>query len=65
MKLGRELINDISVVCDMRSTYNLTCRDCMYKGNMCDSFKHKFKVDKPYELLDNHELKERYGYYYD
>ena len=65
MKLSRELINDISVVCDMRATYNLSCHDCMYKGELCDKMKHKFKVAKPYELIDNNETKERFGYYYD
>ena len=63
--LGRELINDTSVVCDMRTTYNLPCKDCIYKGRICEVVKHKFKVKKPNELINKEEFKERFGYYYD
>ena len=64
-KLGHELINDTSIVCDMRHTYNLPCKDCMYKGKICDMVKHKFSIKKPYELMDKEETKERFGFYYD
>ena len=50
--LGRELINDTSVVCDMRTTHNLPCKDCIYKGRICEAVKHRFKVKKPYELIN-------------
>lgn len=65
MKLGRDLINDCSVVCDLRITHTLPCRNCIYKGKVCDAIKHKFKCDRPYELLDKNEFNERLGYYYD
>lgn len=65
MKLGREVINDCAVVCDMRHTYILSCRDCKYKGNICDMVKRRFKLEKPYEIMDKNEFEERYGFYYD
>lgn len=52
-------------VCDMRTTYGLSCRNCEYVGKWCDGVKHKYRVKKPYEILDKKEQYERMNIYND
>lgn len=48
-----EIIN----TCDVRHTFSKACDGCPHKGVRCDRAKHTLKVSKPYEYLDNKEIK--------
>ena len=51
---------DIVTTCDTNYTCGRGCRKSFNRGKMCDAFKHKWKVQRPYEILDRKEPWKKY-----
>lgn len=52
-----ETVQQIINTCDVRYTFSRACDGCPYKGVKCNKAIHILKVSKPYEYLDNKEIK--------
>ena len=41
------MYKEIISVCKVRTASGLSCRECYYKGRLCDTFCAKYNIDKP------------------
>lgn len=53
-------MSELTSVCKVRMSFELTCRDCEYYGKPCDNFVKRFHR-RPYEKGDNKNMAIRTG----